>query len=438
MHGYWINISMNTKKKIFVGLTELCGYYGTLKKALEELGEDVTFVNVYEHPFRYSVHSYSNPILKMLRFFTKSRVESLSRPVKLLCLLGEMPLRFILLIWAVCRFDVFIFSSNCTFFRFLELPLLKLCGKKTICVFTGSDSRPYYISGLTYSADLNSSIDQCIWLSGIQKKTMRWVERFADIIINHPPSAHFLERPFIQWLRIGIPQDLSRSLTSPSQPRSNRAIRVVHAPSRPECKGTARFRKIIKKMKDKGIAIDFIELMGRPNQEVLQELSQCDFVIDELYSDTPMAVLASEAAIFAKPSVIGGYLTPSDLGDLPSGSVPPSVYVRPDKAEEAIERLLVDEEYRAEAGKKAAEFLKNQWSAQAVAQRFQMLINGTYPQEWLYQPQNIRYLYGWGLSEAKCKELLQAVIKKGGIEALQLHDKPELERAFLEFADISK
>ena len=44
--------------------------------------------------------------------------------------------------------------------------------------------------------------------------------------------------------------------------------------------------------------IKFIEITGRPNQEVLELISTCDFVIDQLYSDMAMVGFATEAAFF--------------------------------------------------------------------------------------------------------------------------------------------
>lgn len=425
------------KKRIFIGLTEIGGYYAALEKGLKGLGEEVIFINAYEHPFRYG-SACKSPLVKILQFCTTKRLKSPpSSCGEFFWLLSELPLRFLLLIWTISIYDVFIFGSNCTFFRFLELPLLKLCRKRIICVFHGSDSRPHYISGLAVFGGRNPTVDKYIKLSRRQKRTLKWVERFADIIINHPPTAHFLEKPFIQWLHIGIPQYLFPSPAVLSPP-SARPLRIVHAPSRPECKGTATFRQIIKNMAEKNIALEFVELIGRPNEEVLEELAKCDLVIDELYSDTPMASFASEAAIFAKPSVVGGYATFEDLGELPPEIIPPTVYCRPEKVGEFIEKLLVDAGYRLAMGRKAFEFIKNQWSAETVARRFQMLINDTYPRQWLYRPKRIRYLHGWGLSEEKCKDLVRAVITKGGKEALQLKDKPDLEKAFLKFAGISQ
>lgn len=59
------------------------------------------------------------------------------------------------------------------------------------------------------------------------------------------------------------------------------------------------------------------------NATVLQELQQCDFVIDELYSDVPLAMLATEAAIFGKPVIVGGYYSNNFSPENPDSQIPP-------------------------------------------------------------------------------------------------------------------
>jgi hypothetical protein len=62
------------------------------------------------------------------------------------------------------------------------------------------------------------------------------------------------------------------------------------------------------------------------------------------------------------------------------------------------------------------------------------LIEGNMPQDWLYDPKDILYLHGYGLSESSTEKFIKALIQDGGIEALQITDKPELARRFLQFA----
>ncbi len=61
-------------------------------------------------------------------------------------------------------------------------------------------------------------------------------------------------------------------------------------------------------------------------------------------------------------------------------------------------------------------------------------VNNNIPEHWMYDPKDIRYVHGLGLSEKYLKTIIRNVIEQGGIEALQLSDKPELEQLFKAFA----
>ena len=52
-----------------------------------------------------------------------------------------------------------------------------------------------------------------------------------------------------------------------------------------------------------GIKANLLEISNKPHDEVLRWIQDCDFVIDEVFSDTCMGVFASEAAWYGKPCV---------------------------------------------------------------------------------------------------------------------------------------
>lgn len=431
---------MTNKPRIFIGLREIAGYFHNLKKGFDTLGIDSVFVNLNGNPFQYgtdnnppwinALNNYSQKIGMM--FFGNWFL----RVIWVFFLQNIISL--FLLPWALLRFNVFIFASNSTFFFFIDLLFLKLFGKKVIYVFLGSESRPVYLNGYVIKNDKSSSVLIGIIVTRIQKIMISIIERFANYIINIPPQAHFHTRPFIYSLCIGLPHDIVTSATSSDCTLNNNSgekiIRILHAPSKPEPKGTPVIRQAVQSLKQKGYSIDYLEITGRPNSEVLQELERCDFIVDEIYSDTPMAVFAMEAALAGKPAVVGSYYVNQIKDDLPVGNMPPSMFCHPDHLESVMEKLIVDNQFREELGNKAREFVMTNWTAIKVAQHYLMLINGNFPDEWLYDPRNIRYLHGCGLSEAKAKKIIAAFLKKGGRRSLCLSDKPELEEIFVQFA----
>ena len=180
--------------------------------------------------------------------------------------------------------------------------------------------------------------------------------------------------------------------------------------------------------------IDYVEITGKPNAEVLQELQRCDFVIDELYSDTPMAVFATEAAFAGKPAVVGSYYYDRIAQDLKSSYIPPSAFCHPDRLEETVENMVRDREGRTSLGKRAQEFVSAHWTATKVAQHYLMLIAGDFPAEWSYDPKNIHYLHGCGFPEDKAKTMIKRFLEVGGKQSLCLSDKPDLEELLIEFA----
>lgn len=218
--------------------------------------------------------------------------------------------------------------------------------------------------------------------------------------------------------------------------KSNATIRILHSPSHPQAKGTPRIRKAIESLQQKGHNIQLVEVIGQPNSVVLQELANCDFVVDQVYSDTPMAGFATEAAWFGKPAVVGGYGWDILKKHIPEELFPPSQICHPDKLEDAIEQLVTDEAYRLKLGDKARLFVQEKWSAQRVAEKYIRLIDGDIPEEWIINPKNIVYLHGGGVPEDKVREFTRNLILSKGATALQLAGRPELERAFVEFAGL--
>jgi hypothetical protein len=110
------------------------------------------------------------------------------------------------------------------------------------------------------------------------------------------------------------------------------------------------------------------------------------------------------------------------------------MYVEPSEFEGAAERLVTSPELRERLGREARDFVFSHCGPAAVAERFMRVVRGDIPDEWMYDPSDVRYTHGWGLSEGELREVIAAVIGQGGAAALQVADKPELERRLLELA----
>jgi hypothetical protein len=432
---------MGIKKRnlrIFIGLQELAGYYTNLKKGFDEVGVETVFVNLCRDRFQY-IEKDELLVVNILNYLGKQRlsVQQTNRLLSIGLMICCRFLKLLLFIWAMIRFDVFIFGFGSTFFQYHELPILKIFKKRIIYMFHGSDCRPPFIDGgIIALHDKNIPYDLLYSLTLQQKRHLLKIEQYADIIVSYPLYAHFLEKPFINSFLLGVPFVSHATPPSPQAQKQQNTLRILHAPSDTKAKGTLVIQKTLTALTTKGHPIEYIELKDKPNKIVLAELANCDFVIDQLYSDTPMAGFATEAAFFGKPAVVGGYGWQEIEHLFASGHIPPSQRCHPKDLESAIEQLIVDQDYRRALGKKAKEFVEANWTSQKVAKRYLQLITGEFPPQWLYNPYDIHYLYGSGLSEQHVQQIVRTMIEAGGKDALQLSDKPELERLFVEFSSV--
>jgi hypothetical protein len=414
-------------KRVFLGIIEVAGYYTHLQRGLEAIGVETLFLDVSGHPFQYGNQSPKNAFMRWLNCISVQRAKSKSSLEKMFWITLQRLFLLPFFFWALTHFDVFVFGFRSSLLpNFVDLPILKLFRKRIITVFHGSDSRPPYLDGSVMAKDRGRSITECILRSRLCRYQLEQIERYADVIVCHPPSAHFHRQPFIPWLRVGIPIPI-KPLMMPAKTERSETVCILHSPSHPEAKGTHRIREAIQHLQAKGHRIEFIEISGKPNVVVLDELAKCDLVIDQLYSDTPMAGFATEAAAFGKPALVGGYSSAEDWGVSPD-CIPPTEFVHPDDFELALERLVSDPDYREALGARAQAFVEERWSTSRVAERFLQLIEKDIPDDWFYDPERITNLHGACLNEARIHELVTDVIEQGGVAALQLQDKPQLEQ----------
>ena len=419
--------------RVFLGLQEIAGYNANLKKGFQQLGYNCTFINLSDHPFDYGgddtcwlVHILKNLLRK------KSATPRINIGFIIILKLLILAFKVMLFVWVLFKHDAFIFIYKSTFFNYYELPVLKFFNKIIIYKFVGSDLRPPYINGSFVAASRALNIEDCVKQAQKTKNTIKRIEKYATYIISSPSYAHFTERPFILGLIAGLPY--TKQCFNLNFLEITDKVRILHSPSFPEAKGSIIIRDAISRLKNKGLRIDYVELTGKSNNIVHEELQKCDFVVDQLYSDTPMAGFATEAALYGKPSVVGGYYSSFIGKDIDPVYIPPSVYCNPEDIESAIERLVDDKNYRLDLGKKAQMFVKNNWHPIAVAEKYLRIIQCDVPACWLYNPNKIKYPYGCGINKDKVKELIRAIVCKYGKGALQLYDKPDLEELMLNFA----
>lgn len=418
--------------RVFIGLREVAGYFSKLNAGFQALGIDSTFVSTREHAHQYGGEADWR-LARAIRYCVK-RYESASI-FKALWGAAQVALGTLLLLQAVLRYDVFVFAFGTSFVLLYDLPLLKLLGKKIIFVYLGTDVRPPYLGGNIVGATDHQTLEKCLRATRSLKRNVDRIERYADAVTSLATFGAFQSNAFITHAAIGFPMAMKQAATPLVKAHEDAAIvRILHSPSHPIRKGTPHIEQAIKNLQGRGYAIEWVTLSGQPNEVVLRELANCDFVVDQLYADWLMPGFATEAALLGKPTLIAGYDLVALQQSLPPAYVPPVHACHPTDIEAAIEKLIVDVAYRRDLGQQAQTFVRDNWTATRVAERFLRVIEGDVPADWLYDPHDIRFFHGAGVAEARLLPFVRAYIAHYGRAGLYLSDKPEVEQALLDFA----
>jgi hypothetical protein len=429
-------------KKIFVGPIEIAGYYSNLSKGLKELGADCEYYTFDVHPFNYGDNLNTPTLLKFSRFF-KSKIKFQGRKFqnKLFLVLSEL-FSSLFAIYAILKYDVFIFGFGQSLLRNnWDLPIYRFL-KKTVIINIGhgSDARPPYLDGSYQSKDglVKYSIGDLMQETRYKKNKILFVEKYATYIIGMPFStSQFASKKFINFLILGVPfQDRFNYVNKDPQEiydQSKKEFKILHAPSHPAAKGSTLIVAAINNLKSKGYNIELTLLHGKDNIQVIDEIVKSDFIVDQVYSDTPMAGLVTEAAWYGKPSVVGGYGFQYLKQFVPFEMWPPSKICTPNNLESSIESLLINSTERREIGLEAQKFVHEKWNIKEVASRFLKIIEGDIPNEWWIQPDSVIYLEGACQNIERTKENISQLIEKYGIEALHLSHSPKLEKEVYQF-----
>lgn len=410
--------------KILIGPIEIAGYYWQLTQGFRENGVRCDFVTLDEHPFGYE----SDPpptLIRLARALDRiSRRRFLSRI--------SSRLRFLcLLVWfllALPRYDVIIYGFGRTFLpNFLDVRIARFF-KRTIIVNLGhgSDVRPPYMNGAS----------KYVWAADgakLAEATQRKVELvenweiYATHIIGAPYStSQFASRPFIDWFALGVPTAPQTSTRDRSvNELRERPIRVLHAPSRSRDKGTSAIRKIVRAIEREGVPLEYKEIQNQPNSVVLEALNWADLVVDQMWSDTPLAGFACEAAQRGCAVVVGGYGL-NDIHLYSAAALPPSVTASPEDLPATLSDLIKTPDLIVNSGCDLQAFVEAHWRRDVVAGRYAQVAESEDLSGFTIDPRSVAYVAGGGAPKETVGAAVRSIVMTAGRQALGLDHRPDL------------
>jgi hypothetical protein len=329
--------------KIFIGPMEVANIGSILGSALREQGIRVTVVTTGVRPFqsgmKYDVVLYFRHLGPIRR-----RLTSLYYIMKF--------------VWRHNAF-IFLFGNSLLPYN-LDLPVLKMLGKKTIMWFLGSDIRHYESleaaakkAGIKYYVSLDQGAEQ-----KAQKRRLRMihmVEKYVDHIISSPTFSQLLTR---EYETVHLPMDICNiRYNNVPNPRPI----VIHAPSDDKVKGTSYVVQAVECLKNEGHEFDFHLFRNTSNIKVRETLSEADIAVDQLFA-THGGMFAIEA-MAAGCAVLGGNI-PEFSGHPPEL---PIMHTDPDNIYHNLKLLLENPELRRELGEKGRQYVEKYHDSARIA-----------------------------------------------------------------------
>ncbi|WP_243370112.1 hypothetical protein [Microvirga solisilvae] len=422
--------------RVFIGFSNTASYFSSLAEGFDKLGHRVEYIDLeHDHPYLRKFQS-QKPSLPVRWFERAHRKHKLSPSFWTRQLLACS--KFLCFVFSLLRCDVYIFSIGETFYGLNDLLILRALRKKTIFTFLGSASRPIFINGVYTNTGKELSLNKAVQHSHDKRLQLEKIARHCTAIVENPPAGQMQSRPFYNHSIIGFPVSLSqraagteaqKELDPLDQPRP---VRIIHAPSNRSVKGSDFIEQIIAELKAEGFSIDFSSMTKMSNSEVLQALSECDFVIDQAYSDGPLAGLATEAATLGKPAVVGGYAQEETLRFLGDTDLPMSLYVKPEHMKDRVRDLLLSPALRQDLGREVKNYVTREWAPEVVAERYVRIARGTAPQAWLVDPRQLNYWLGCGAPKTLTIDYLRKLVRKRSKRVLGVLQSKQLRAQILE------
>jgi len=397
-----------TKKIGRIGIipVETAGYVAGLESGLTSLGYSVRAVTIDTHPAKYG-QLITNPLWARLECKV-SDLRSLSHPfLHPVLFILSLALRTWGTLWVLQKFDHLILNNGRSLLPLhVDLLLYKARGISLIAMMGhGSEIRPACIDSLGDKRAFTTRQRRNIYKACFSRRRfVRRVESLAGIVISTPTLSHYLRRSYVNGHSLGIPVLFNFGLSSSEKTESQsgdsvRVPKVVHIPSQPNLKGTALIMELCQQLEKEGLMT--FEMKSKvTHRETVELLAGADLLVDQLYSDIYMPVLATEAAFLSKPAVVAGYAW-GYLEETSSRSYkPPVINVEPEELERTLRGLIRDSSKLVQIGKEAEEYVKNRRDSVSVAKRYVGLLEDR--REYIIgiseDPTKPKYLFGCGSS----------------------------------------
>jgi hypothetical protein len=280
-------------------------------------------------------------------------------------------------LWSLLRFDVFhVFYDGGLWSgmnavpraRWLELPFLRLAGKRVIASAYGSDVRVRQLNEHWQPYNICRECPEpgryCV--CGPHGLTRAKYHRdWCNAILAMGDMHEFVpgsRMDFNYW-----PIDVERVPYAGAAARPG-SVRIAHSPNHRYFKGTRFVEDAVATLREHGHDVELDLVEGVPNEEAKRRYAEADIVFAQCLAGW-LGYTELEAMAAGKP-VVGYIRDPRYLAHT-NGS--PLVSASPATLEAELEALVADPERREELGRRGREYVERWWSYEALAPQYDAL-----------------------------------------------------------------
>lgn len=265
-------------KKVYIGPANLANFSDHIEKSLTINGVKADFIT-----WSYMVHPFDYGEMKVFRVVNKPPFKIFGKNI--FYSLNEYFLKPLYFLFALIKYDIFLFIKPSTFFRnHSDLKILKFFNKKVGVFFCGCADRDInFDSDLEYVCNMCTDMEKQknFFCNKVDKKIAEvyFFERYADYIFGPPDTVSYVNdknkvhRYVIPGTAIKI-KAIDKNF--------NGRLRISHLPSNPLLKGTHIIEPILNRL-GKEEDIDIVikkEMWSR--ERITQELNDAHIIIDSL------------------------------------------------------------------------------------------------------------------------------------------------------------
>lgn len=340
---------MHKKLRIFHGPVNVAGIGGYMAQHQRDRGYEAIFITHDDKTVRQN-HDRD---LKLSQYHVFQR---LFITFKLFC-------------QCLKSYDLFHFYLGKSFFIWnLDLPVLKLFGKKMVMTYCGSDIRLFKDVELKrnpYAGRLNYQTNSQRF-DNLKKTRMwwhnLWIDKFFAIRSNYANACIVIPKEkVVKDIYINNTMDIHKRRP---RFRTHDTPLIVHAPHKPEIKGTVYVEKAIDELRREGLSFHYRRIQNTPNDEAQRIYhEEADIIVDQLYIGS-FGSLAVEGMYYGLP--VCCYLM-EDIVQFTADC--PIVNTSIETIKEVLRDLILSPEKRLEIGRKGRAYVEKYFDRQMVGDK---------------------------------------------------------------------